>query len=171
MPVTEIAHVSGLLPLLGLLALRRDAPPAYWLVALGFSVSFFADSVTVLLGGSWALTYVYPALQLGVFGWAFGSRGLVWALLGLTAAQIVFTPLAGPEMIVTVAGSAAVLWLAQTHRLFASMVAYCFAGTALYLLLVLEVWRPQYMTLWYAYQTSRLAAFGLFARAAWRANA
>ena len=157
----------ALAPLVGLIAFRRGAPPAYWLVALGFSVSFFADAGNILLGGSWVLTYIYPALQFGLFALAFGSR-LIWALVALAGVQVVATPLSGPDMIVTAIGSVGALWAAHGHALFPTVVAYCFVATALYLVLVTELWRPGYMPLWYSYQAARLVAFALFGRAAWR---
>lgn len=166
----EALRLSALAPLLFLLASRRDAPASYWLVALGFSVSVFADFGAEMLGGSWALTYVYPALQLGLFAWAFGAPAVMALLVLIAGIQIVGMPLEGPEVWVTLLGSMLVIVLALDHPLLSSMVAYCGLATCFYLLLVTELWRPAFMPLWYGYQSARLLAFGLFGRAAWRAS-
>lgn len=154
--------LAALAPLLFLVVFRPKAPASHWLVALGFSVSVFADFGAKMLGGSWALTYVYPAVQLGLFAWAFGAPWAMLALLTLALVQVAGMPLSGPEMWVTVLGSMVVIWLAMGHPLFGSMLAYCGLATCFYLLLATELFRPAFMPLWYAYQGSRLLAFGLF---------
>lgn len=162
----EVAHYSALVPLLALLLFKRDAPATYWLVALGFSVSWFADSAADLLGGSMVVTRYYPAVQLGLFGMAFRAYWLPLAVVGL--ALIVPTPASGPEFIVTAFGSVAVLWLAVSHDLRWSMLAYCGAASAFYIAFATEVATGKFMMLWYPYQVSRLAGFGLFLGSAFK---
>lgn len=163
----EVAHYSALVPLLALVLFKRDAPAPYWLVALGFSVSWFADSAAVYMEGM-TVTRYYPAVQLGLFGMAFRAYWLAPVLIVL--AVLVGAPTAGPEFVVTALGSIAVLWLAVNHELRWSMLAYCGAASAFYVAFATEVATGRFMMLWYPYQVSRLAGFGLFLGAAyhWR---
>lgn len=162
----ELAHWSALAPILFLLAFRRDAGAAYWLVALAFAVSWFADFGAVLLGGSGALLFVYPALQIGLVGAAFGAPWLLLVLLAVAAVEIL-GPMDAPVW-VTLVGSMAVVWMAADTRLAPTIMVYFGLGTALWLLMAEDVWSERFLAWWYGYQSSRLLAFGLFGRAAWR---
>lgn len=166
---SEVAHWSALIPMALLLAFWRNADAPYWLVAAGFAVSFVADSISLVFDGTWALYHVYPALQLGLFALAFGVRWALPLLVAVAAFQVFATPLAGPDVTVTLIGSVIVLYLARDHPLAWSMVAYCGLASVFYLLMVENLWAERFMTWWLGYQASRLLAFALFGRAAWRA--
>lgn len=170
LPVIEVAHWSALAPLVFLLLFRREAPVRYWLVALGFSVSVFADFGALLLDHSPVLYYVFPVLQFGLFAWALGAPWVLAVLTVIAGAQIVGTDLAGPDRILSLVGSAAVLALAwrSDTPLIPSLVAYCGLGTAFYLLMTVDIWANRFMVWWYGYQGSRLLAFGLFGWLAWK---
>ena len=62
----EAAHWLSLAPLAYLVLFRRGASTAFWLVALGFAVSFAADTIALLTGGSWIAVPWYMLVQ-----WAF----------------------------------------------------------------------------------------------------
>lgn len=167
--MTEVAHYGALAPVLFLLIFRREASIRYWLIALGFSVSWFADLATAALEGSWAVGYAYPPLQLGLFGWAFGAPWLFFVLIVLAGVEVVATTLEGPEIIVRLVGALAVLYVSAGKELVWTMIVYCGIGTGLYLLMTSDIWSERYLGLWYGYQSARLLAFGLFIREAWRA--
>lgn len=165
----QVAHWSALVPTVGLIVNHRrgrSVPNFYWVVAAGFAVSFVADLFALNMVGeaTWSVTSWYPALQLGLFGFAFGA---VWIpIVTLLLAGIV--PYGGgPEIVVTFVGSALVLLVSWGHRLTPAMVAYCFAGSVFYLLLSVELTTDWFMPLWYGYQVSRLFSFALFLRAAY----
>ena len=156
-PQAVALSAVALLPLVA----ARKSETAYRLVAAGFAVSFCADMIAIAQGGSWGVLHFLPSIQLGLFAYAFGSV-LVPALL---FSMTLVGPYDAPDMLVTVVGSGFVLFLAQGHPLFGSMVLYCFVGSALYLLLLSEIQTPAFMPLWYPYQAARFGAFFLFARA------
>jgi hypothetical protein len=163
----EFMFWAPLAPVLLLLTLRRHAPPVYWIVALAFLVSWFADAFARWADGSWAAVSYYPVAQMGLFAWAFG--GHVWALaVALIAAPLTwFEPPVWPRVI----GSIAALLLAKGHTLSPVVVLYCGVGTILYLGMIRhatpEAYEP-FMRWWFPYQAARLAAFGLFVHTAWK---
>ena len=62
----------ALLPL-AVVLWKRPGDRRYWLVAVGFAVSWFADAGTLLIGRSWEFTHFFPSVQLGIFAYALGS--------------------------------------------------------------------------------------------------
>lgn len=150
------------MPLAYLLIFRRDARPEFWLVALGFMVSWFADAVNLFLDPApWVVTHYYPALQLGMFGMAFG---VWWSPMVLIGGAMLIPIGMEPEMIVTALGSVLILTYAEIRGgpLRAPIWAYCFVATIFYVLM--GVWMT--MGMWWGYQVSRMLAFVLFLRAA-----
>lgn len=162
--VTEVLHWAAAAPLLYLLLFRRSAGRPYRYVAAGFAVSWLADLGASMLGGSQALTFVYPALQFGLFADGFGASWITWPLLAITAAVVLGTPLAEPEVWVTLTGSMAVLYLSAGKPLGPSMIVFCGIATVIYVLGIVPNAQNQegFMPWWYGYQGSRLLAFGLF---------
>lgn len=159
--MSYVTHWSALVPLLYLLY-KGDAQARYWLVALGFSVSFFADALVYFVPQvNWAVTHFYPPLQLGLFALACGSV-LVPSLLTLGA--FMPTGLDRPEVVWTTLGSVMVLQLARSEPFALSLYIYCGAATVFYLLLSSR--DANFMTWWYGYQSCRIAAFMLFIRSA-----
>ena len=140
-----------------------SAPKAYRMVAVGFSVSWWADGIARLMGGSWDVVNFYPSIQLGLFAYAFGSVLVPAALFSLT----LLPPFDRPDVLVTLVGSAAVLYLARGDALGPSMLAYAGVGSLLYLVLVwlMHIESERFMWFWPPYQAARLVAFGLFAGA------
>jgi hypothetical protein len=158
----EVAHWLPLAPA-GVLVVRRTT--YHWLVAAAFATAFVHESYAIVTGGSWEGVAVWTLAQFGLLLLAFG--GPVVMLAYVVAAWGLW--LAGPEVLAAL-GSIIVLLLAKNHRLAWSMFVYCGFGTLAYLAMAAE-WQGVFMPWWWAYQSARLAAFGLFARAAWRANA
>jgi hypothetical protein len=150
---------------------------AWWLCALAFLVSAPADIASLMLRGeeTWIPTHFYPLPQLGLFAWAALSSGLVfvWSTLGMVwATSLGITPLTEPEWGLTVGGGIVVAVAGWRSALRWPIAVYCGVASLLYLGMIRQ-WQDHgvFMPWWYAYQTARLGAFGLFARAAWRANA
>lgn len=175
----EVAHWSAGVPLALLLVLgargRAFGAPG-WLVAVAFATSFIADSLRSITGIPFVAQPYYLPLQFALFALAV-SVGRPWlgdaiatlAVVGAAASALL--PM-GPDVWVRVVGSIIVLALAKDTSLAWPMFAYCGLGTAFYLWMLthgadVDAARPW----WYAYQASRLTAFGLFGRAAWRRDA
>lgn len=163
MPVVlEALHYAAAIPLIALVLFWRDAPAQWWVVAFAFAVSWFADYLAGMMGGSFLVTHYYPAIQFGAFAFAFGVS------LGpslMIALSIMLPVTSGPEIAVTAVGSVLVLSFAK-GKLAPSIWAYCFFGTLFYLMLATEVATGQFMVFWWPYQACRVAAFGLFLGAA-----
>jgi hypothetical protein len=162
-------------------AAGRSYPAAFWVCAWGFLVSVFADVAAGLMTGpqTWMVAHVYPAPQLALFAIAAGAGTRetlafgAWLIVAV-ATSLAVAPLDRPEYLVTALGSVAVCYfaLSQPTPLRASLLTYCGLGTALYLAMIARVDDcAAFMPWWTAYQGARLTAFGLFARAAWRADA
>lgn len=159
----EVAHYVALVPLLACIWSDR-ARALEWFVAAGFAVSWLADSAAVMLDGSWVVTKVYPAAQLGCFLLAYGRWR--WAL-GLVALAAVTLPLAPPDQIVTATGSVAVLYASRGERLAPAMISYCGVASLLYLGMTTELERATFWWLWYPYQVARVTSVALCLRELW----
>lgn len=158
----ELAHWAALAPLALLVALRSEDARA-WLVAFGFSVSWFADTIALASDGSWVATNYYPVLQFALFALAVGGvRAAAFVLLG----SVLFVGGTGPDVWLRVFGSFVVLWYARGDRFALALIQYCGAGTLFYLSMI-QYASPDtadlFMPWWYAYQSARLAAFVFFA--------
>jgi hypothetical protein len=161
--IYEAAHWIALAPVAAL-ARRRPEGATYVLVALAFGTAFVHESWAQLNGGSWEGVAYWMLAQFTLLILAFGGMVVAAAYLALSA----LVWLAGPEVIATL-GAGIVLLLSLNHRLAWAMLIYCGLGTLAYLAMAAE-WQGVFMPWWGAYQTARLGAFGLFARAAWRAT-
>jgi len=149
---------------------RKPSDPM-WMLALAFAVSAPADEIAEAMGGSWAVTHVYTPVQLGLFVWAVGAPWFAALLLFGSLAQAMFTDLGSPEVLVTAVGGAGVLALAMRHEYAPIIGLYVGVAGTLYVLMARDIWSAHFMALWWPYQASRLTAFGLFGRAAWRRDA
>lgn len=156
----------ALLPILGLIVFKRDAPVKYWLVAFAFASSWFADWVASALSGSWSVLHFLPSIQLGLFAYAFGSVLVPAALFSMT----LIPPYDAPDVLVTVVGSIAVLYLSMGDDLAPAMLAYAGVASALYIVLVMTMASERFMWFWPPYQAARLVSFGLFTRAVCHAD-
>lgn len=164
----ELAHYAPLTPLAWWIA-RHRRRGTYLLVACGLAVSWVADSVTLLLGGSWALGPWLPVVQLGLIAGAFGGWGLTVLLPYVAVLQLLVTG-AAPGALTLVVGSVGVLYLSSHHPLRWSMIWYCGVGTVFALLMLANIDDPaRFEAWWWPYQIARLTAFGLFVRATWKA--
>jgi hypothetical protein len=177
---TEVAHWGAAVPLALMFLLRvsgRKFPAVFWIVAIAFAVSFIADTVRKVTGVPFIARPYYPPIQFALFALAvsIGRRWLGDAVALLAVSAVIASPLllAGLDVWVRGLGAVIVLGLMALHEtpLVWTLIVYCGFATAFWL------WMQQYGTdyyaarpWWYAYQGARLAAFGLFARAAWRAN-
>jgi hypothetical protein len=174
----------SVIPLLVLVVLRPDAKAAFWIVAIAFLSSVvvgdFVQRIDVETGatdGAWLNTFVWPPIMFALLARALLPTILWWLALGAIAfaAWLSFQgPLDHPEWTVTVVGSVIVLsfyLFAGLDDLAPTLVTFCVLGSLCYVLYALTFRNyPVATGWWYAYQTARLAAFGLFARAAWRAT-
>jgi len=77
--MAEWSHQLGLLPLLGVLALRPQSRSCWW-VAAAFAVSYFADYGTHLGIPPYVTSRAYPILQTLCIGLAFGTA---WEVEGM----------------------------------------------------------------------------------------
>lgn len=164
----ELLHESSLVPLASVLLTRRWINGAAGLLAIGFAMSWLGDSVAHFAGGAFWPSYFWLPLQFAFALAAFppGELVLVWWLITLAA----FGLLAGisyrisgpgPDALVTVAGSAAAIWMA-TGWLRVPVVLYFGLGTVCYLLMILYLREPTFMLTWSVYQAIRLASYAAF---------
>lgn len=149
----QVAHWSALVPFVALLLVRprKRKPWGYWLIAVGFAVSFAAEVVSLRLVDPWGVTAWYPGVQLAFIGYGLGSAFACAFALLLLALPI------SESALITFA-SAGVMWAGRNHELRYVLFAYCLVGTAFFLLFAAD----RIMPWWYGYQASRLVAYGLF---------
>lgn len=181
MSVFEVAHWSGILPLLtacvvaATLRHRGEAimPGLYWWVAAGLAVSVFADSIQKLGGGGFDVTFYYTPLQVGIVlaGFREGvlDRVMVLALLvvcGWVSAHVTTAP---AEWLVALVGGIAICLVAfERERLRAVLWTYFGLGTLAYVWLIPTIrppgseMDPRFMGRWLLYQSCRWLAFALF---------
>jgi hypothetical protein len=173
----------SLIPLLVLVVLRPEAKAVFWIVAIAFLTSVVVGDVVQridreagLSDGAWLNTFVWPPVMFALLTRALLPTILWWLALGAIAfaAWLAFQgPLDHPEWTVTVVGSVIVLsfyLFAGPDDLAPTLVTFCVAASLCWVLYALTFRNyPVATGWWYAYQTARLGAFGLFARAAWRA--
>jgi hypothetical protein len=182
---TTASIVMSVIPLLVLVVLRPDARAVFWIVAIAFLSSVVVGDVVQridreagLSDGAWLNTYVWPPVMFALLTRALLPTILWWLALGVIAfaAWLAFQgPLDHPEWTVTVVGSLIVLsfyLFAGPDDLSATLITFCLLASLCYVLYALTFRNYPIATgWWYGYQTARLAAFALFARAAWRADA
>ena len=148
-----------------MMAIGRRLPYGYWLVALAFFVSWFADSVMYFTGGEWQATYFWLPVQLWLVLLAL-IRAPVHRLLSaiallLLASVSLALSWPGPDYLITVAGSVAILYLARGWLAF-PLYIYFGAGTVAYLIMVPHAGSASILTPWLWYQGCRLFAFIAF---------
>jgi hypothetical protein len=158
----EVAHQIGLIPILGMMLMGRKLPRVYWLVALGLSVSWFADSAQHFIGGTWGAWYVFLPLQVWLVLIAFRSDLVIPAalvLIGLTMLSWGWSH-PGPDQLVTVVGSVAVFFVAR-GSLYWPLSIYFGAGTVAYLFMTSQV-GGDILPAWYVYQSCRALGILIF---------
>ena len=147
-----------------MVAFGRKLPRVYWLVSLGLFVSWFADSATHFIGGTWGAWYFFLPLQLWLIVIAFMDklRPQVVVALSLVALTIGSWHLSypGPDEIVTAAGSAAILFVARGPLCW-PLGIYFGAGTVAYLFMTSQV-GGDILPAWYGYQICRVLGVLLF---------
>ena len=168
-----VSFWSALIPLAVLGLFRRDAPGPYWVVAIAWTLAVFQDAHALLDGGTWMNSHAWPVLAFSLLALSTNAA-LVYVLaaaflMALFAWVQLWFPLVGPDLAVTVIGSAFVLRFARPH-LRPAMIAYCGAGSLFmvgYGLTLSHYWVAT--SFWLAYKAATLTAFGLFLRrAAWK---
>lgn len=159
----EAAHQIALIPLLVMILWGRDAPWSYWILAAAFAVSWVGDSMAWWVGGSWEVTYLWLPVQFAVVVWALRPdqvRRWAYGFVGLALYSYTLGP---PDVVLSMAGSAAVCWLATGHKLRVPVWIYFGIGTALYFNMALGIADAgSFHDRWLAYQAARLAAFVAF---------
>lgn len=157
MPIeSTLAWHMGLIPLL-YLAVRRRASTAEWLIAIGFSVSWFADFAGSIAPHLWEAVCLYPAVQFSFFAVAAGA-GLWFPVL---MAALVFAEI--PWWLLLAVGSLGALVYAAGTRYGLLMLLYCGVGSLFHLGMIVSREDPAaFMTLWWPYQVTRLAAIVAF---------
>lgn len=160
----EVAHQIGLLPIAAMLLLGRGMPGMYWLVAFAFAMSWLGDAIARGMGGSWASVYWWLPVQFGLVLVALlpNARLRLW-LLALMAATLGSYLLSapGPDWLLTVIGSALVLWHA-CGAIAIPLAVYFGAGSLAYIAMIVTMGGEHFMAAWYGYQTCRALALGLF---------
>ncbi len=152
---------------------------SYLWVMLAFLVSAVAESARLMgyqVGLEWAVSNLYPIVQLGLFGAAVGGLGL--AVLAsvtttfITSIEITVGSIVEPTSIARVAGSLIVgaYALNWRHRLRPTVFLYCVGGALTWLLWLpyMEVRGLANLLGYLAYQSTRIGSFGLFIRAAYQ---
>ena len=161
--IFEAAHQIGLIPIVGMMLVGHRLPRAYWYLALGFFVSWFADSATHFLGGSWYVDYYWVPLQCWLVLLAFitDPAGRLASLVSLIFLSAIAHELhgAGPDLLLRFGGSIAILWFAR-GRLAPPLYIYFGLGTLAYLVMILHY--DNIFPAWVVYQGCRLAAYVAF---------
>lgn len=153
-------------PLLQLLPLAyieervHKLPKECWIVAAGFLVSFAANMAGRMTEIPLVAEQYYPALQMGLFAYAFG---VMWAPLLLIGFAMAVPNTGGPEAAVSVVGAAIVLVWGK-GQLKPAMWAFCGAATACYYSFSVLGGAP----LKWMYHFSELLGIGLFIHAAYK---
>lgn len=164
----EALHYAAALPLLAALLWRPRLPAAPLLVAAGFGVSVLGDLVAELVGGSFAASYFWLPVQMGLVLAAFPPDNrlrVLWASVvfvaagGLAAASWRLTA-PGPDVLVSLAGSVAIV-AAVRGPLRLSAYLYFGVVTVCYLLFVQRI-GDGWERAWALYQAARVGAFLAF---------
>ncbi len=160
--IFELAHQIGLLPILGMLIVGRQLPRAYWLVALAIFVSWFADSVTHFSGGTWEAWYLFLPIQIWLILVAFKESHRIALGLALLILTVVSWNLThpGPEQLVTILGSIAILSVVRAPFIW-PLGVYFGAGTVARLFMVSQVGADIFPA-WCVYQACRALGIILF---------
>ena len=160
--VFEVAHQIGLIPILGMMAMGRKLPRLYWLIALGFFVSWFADSVIHFSGGSPGAWYLFLPVQIWLIWIALTDSHRILAAVVLIVLTMISWNLThpGPEQLVTIVGSIAILCVVRGPLVW-PLGLYFGAGTVARLFMVSQVGSDIFPA-WCAYQGSRALGVILF---------
>ena len=126
-------------------------------------VSWLGSSLQHFSGGVWWTSYLWLPVQFTLALAAFGPGRWTLAAVscGALAASSTLLSAPGPDVLLTVVGSAAVLLVAR-GPLRTPAVIYFGAGSVLYLLMIQRI-GGDIMPAWYAYQGARALAFVAFA--------
>ena len=162
--IFEIAHQMALAPIIGMMVVGRKLPRAYWLVALAYLMSWFGDSLAWMLDGSWQGTYLWLPLQLWLVFLAFMKMptNRVFSLGAVILLALISWTVsgAGPDVLLTIAGSVVVLFILE-GRIAPSLYVYFGLGTLAYLWMTWSM-GEQFLVAWYSYQACRLLAYSIF---------
>lgn len=160
-----VAHHASLLPVLFLLAFGRDLPARYWLVAIGWFISWFADSIGDFIGGAWWGWYLLLPVQVWFMLAAFvgpSERVFYAVALALLVPVSIISDAPGPEILITFIGSIAILWVAR-GPLAIPLYIYFGLGTIAYASMIIAFQGGgDYLSPWRLYRDCRLLAFLTF---------
>ena len=162
----EVAHQIGLLPILFLVAFGRNLPARYWLIGIGWSVSWLGDSIAHFTGGSWWAWYCLLPVQIWFMLAAFvalpPNRMLSAVALALLVPVSMALDAPGPEILISFFGSIAILWVAR-GPLAIPLYIYFGLGTIAYVCMIIAFQEGgDYLTPWRYYRGCRLLAFIVF---------
>ena len=169
--VFEVAHQAGLVPLVAMVLLGRRLSMEWWLLALAWSVSWVADSVTHFAGGAWFVSHLWLWLQfvyvLAVFMAPSIHRAMAMSAVVLMAMSSAQLSAPGPDWLLTSGGSALILtaaWRAEGRGAALALPAFVYfgLGSIAYLWMVSRMGSPEFSPAWQTYQACRLLAFLLF---------
>ncbi len=160
--VFELAHQIGLVPILAMLVMGRKLPGMYWLVAVAFSVSWFADSLAHFSGGNWVAWHLLLPVQIWLVLLAFIDDRRAFAALALFMLAVLSWAWhgPGPDQLVITTGSIAILLVAR-GALAWPLYVYFGGGTVAYLVMTSGVGGAM-LPAWYCYQSCRLLSFIFF---------
>lgn len=159
----HVAHLIALVP--GIVVIchyPRRLPSSFKLLAMAFAISWVGDLVAKNTGGSWAGFYVWVPVQMYLAFFAVELNE--WRRVAAFAPLAVLIPLSvwltfpGPEVLIMVVGSTAVVLLAKGDMRWPVYLYFGF-GTLIYFPMVTG---SHFMDWWYGYQASRLGAFIVF---------
>lgn len=168
----EVLHQAALVPLLAVLLLRPPEPE-YLLIGAGLGVSWVGDSLAHYAGGSFVPSYFWLPVQIALVLAAFPPGGTsrlasgLWTGVGCSVLAVASASLTapGPDRLVTIAGSVAILAVAR-DELRLPLYLYFGFGTVCYLLMVERI-RGDVIPAWSLYQTARVLAFVAFIWLVW----
>lgn len=162
--MTEALHQAALLPLIAMMVLGRKVGAAWWLLAVAFAMSWVGDSFAFYLDGAWAASYSWLPVQFALALVAFLSEPMyrLVAFVGVLLLTVTSIQISapGPEWVLTLGASAALMAVAQGPLTWPVMVYFGF-GSLAYLVMVSEI-GGAFLPAWYAYQGCRMVAYALF---------
>lgn len=176
--IAEALHYGAVLPAAGAVLCRTRLPRGTALIATAFAVSWLGDTLAWATGGAWYTSHLWLPVQFGLVLWAVTERGadrvlpLALILAATLVSMAVFAP--GPDVVITLTGSALVLVTAMRsrHPLALPVLIYFGVGSVCYLMMVSHYVTGTAMgggfdSWWWAYQAARVMAWAAFLWILW----
>ena len=166
-PVVDvILHGMTFIPLIAVVFCWKTLPREFRLIAAAFAVSWLGDVMAWTWGGSWAWAYLWSPVQLGAVLCAYLPTAMdrvsaLAALVMLSGVSFIASG-GGPDILLTVGGSAIILMVASGALAWPLRI-YFGLGTLFYVPMTLSVpHSPMFWDAWHGYQFFRALAYGVF---------